>query len=77
MGIILETNPILWSSYTKRNNERRKMEQKSRETETEDQVNEKIAEFVKNDVFEVLKKGTKASEREAGRLIDEFIKKWD
>ena len=53
------------------------MEQKSRETETEDQVNEKIAEFVKNDVFEVLKKGTKASEREAGRLIDEFIKKWD
>ncbi len=53
------------------------MGSKSRKNEVEDNLNHKIRDFITKDVFIVLKKDTKASEKEAELLIDDFVKKME
>ncbi len=53
------------------------MGSKIRKNEAKDNLDEKIKIFIKNEVISALKRGTKASEKEAEKLIDDFVKNLD
>lgn len=49
------------------------MESKTRNDDPKDRINRKIEAFVSKDLFKVLQKGTKVSEKEAEQLLDRFV----
>ncbi len=53
------------------------MGSKNRKDETKDKLNAEIQVFIANDIINVLKKDTKASEKEAESLIDNFVRKYE